>query len=193
MDAIEAIAARRSIRAFKDEGLAEEAVAKILAAASQAPSGKNRQPWRLVGVRGKKRAEMVGVLREAIETFKSRGEDTGSAEWTANVMERAPLTIFVFNAHGVDPWLTRSIDQSFQELVDVQSIGAAIQNMLLAATDLGIGSLWIADVLYAVTELKVWLKEEGQLVAAVSFGVPDERPDARPRKSLDEIVRWVGD
>ena len=191
MNTIEAIAARRSIRAFKDEELPEKAVAKILTAASQAPSGKNRQPWRFVVVQGDKRAEMVGVLRQAIAAFRSRGEDTGSAEWTANVMEQAPLTVFVFNAHGIDPWLEHSTDQIFQELVDVQSIGAAIENMLLVATDLGIGSLWIADVLYAVTELKTWLKEEGQLVAAVSFGVPDESPDARPRKPLEEIVRRV--
>jgi nitroreductase len=191
MNTIEAIAARRSVRAFKAEEIPEEAVTKILTAAAQAPSGKNRQPWRFVVVQGDKRAEMVGVLREAIAAFKSRGEDTGSADWTANVMERAPLTVFVFNAHGVDPWLTRSADQAFQELVDVQSIGAAIQNMLLAAIDLGLGSLWIADVLYAVTELKAWLKEDGQLVAAVSFGVPDESPDARPRMPLDEIVRRI--
>ena len=46
-----------------------------------------------------------------------------------------------------------------------------------------------ADVLYAVTELKTWLQEEGQLVAAVSFGVADEAPDARPRRSLEEIVK----
>jgi len=191
MNTIEAIGARRSIRAFVDEELPEEAVAKILTAASQAPSGKNRQPWRFAVVRGEKRAEMIGVLREAIAAFKSRGEDTGSAEWTANVMEQAPLTVFVFNAHGIDPWLEHSTDQIFGELVDLQSIGAAIQNMLLAATDLGIGSLWIADVLYAVTELKTWLKEEGQLVAAVSFGIADESPDARPRKPLDEIVRFA--
>jgi nitroreductase len=191
MNTIEAIAARRSIRAFKEEELPEEALARILIAASQAPSGKNRQPWRFVVIRGEKRAEMVGILREAIAASRSRGEDTGSAEWTANVMEQAPLTVFVFNPYGIDPWLEHSTDQIFQELVDVQSIGAAIQNMLLAATDLGIGSLWIADVLCAVTELKTWLKEEGQLVAAVSFGAPDESPDARPRKPLDEIIRRI--
>jgi nitroreductase len=189
MNTLEAIAARRSIRAFKQDEISDDAVERLLAAAIQAPSGKNRQPWRLVTVRGDKRDEMIGVMREAIAAFKARGEDTGSAEWTAKIMERAPLTVFVLNPHGIDPWLEHSVDQIFQELVDVQSIGAAIQNMLLAATDLGIGSLWIADVLYAATELKAWLGETGQLVAAVSFGVPDEHPDARPRKPFDEVVR----
>jgi nitroreductase len=191
VNALEAIAARRSIRKFKEDDLPEEALRKILTAGGQAPSGKNRQPWRFVVVRGAKRAEMVAVLREAIERFASRGEDTGSTRWTADVMEKAPVTVFAFNPHGTDPWRTRSVDQAFQELVDVQSVGAAIENMLLAAQDLGIGSLWIADVLYAVDELKHWTGEEGQLVAAVCFGYPDERPDARPRKPLSEIARWM--
>ena len=191
MNTIEAIAARRSIRAFKDEELPEEAVTKILTAALQAPSGKNRQPWRFVVVRGERRAEMVAVMSDAIGAFKARGEDTGSAKWSAKIMKQAPVTVFVMNPHGIDPWLEHSVDQMFQELVDVQSVGAAIENMLLAAMDLGIGSLWIADVLYAVTELKDWLGETGQLVAAVSFGVADEDPAARPRMSLEDLVRWL--
>ena len=64
--------------------------------------------------------------------------------------------------------------------------------MLLAAQDLGIGSLWICDVLYAITEMKEWLGESGELIAAVSFGYPDEAPDARPRKPLGETVRDLG-
>ncbi|MGB2983751.1 MAG: nitroreductase family protein [Candidatus Bipolaricaulia bacterium] len=191
MNTIEAIEARRSIRRFKSEDLPEEALRKILIAASKAPSGKNRQPWRFVVVREDRRAEMVRVLREAIGALRARGEDTGSAEWTADIMEQAPVTVFVINPHGIDPWVTREADQAFQELVDVQSVGAAIQNMLLTAVDLGIGSLWIADVLYAVTEFKDWLGEEGQLVAAISFGVPDESPEPRPRKPLEEIVRGL--
>lgn len=188
MNTIEAIEARRSIRRFKSEDLPEEALRKILIAASKAPSGKNRQPWRFFVIREDRRAEMVRVLREAIGALKARGEDTGSAEWTADIMEQAPVTVFVINPHGIDPWLAREADQAFQELVDVQSVGAAIQNMLLTAVDLGIGSLWIADVLYAVTEFKGWLGEEGQLVAAISFGLPDESPGPRPRKPFEEIV-----
>ena len=101
-----------------------------------------------------------------------------------------PGMVDVWNRETADePFIAPLSEGTFQELVDVQSIGAAIQNMLLAAIELGVGSLWIADVLYAVTELKEWLGETGQLVAAVSFGMPDESPDERPRKSFDELVR----
>ena len=76
-------------------------------------------------------------------------------------------------------------------VVDVQSIGAAIQNLLLAAQDLGLGTLWICDVFYAYDELCAWLGETHQMIAAVALGYPDEQPNPRPRKSVDEVTTWL--
>jgi nitroreductase len=76
------------------------------------------------------------------------------------------------------------------ETVDTQSIGAAIQNMLLAAQAIGLGTLWICDVWSAYQQLEEWLGESGELVAAVALGYPDEQPAARPRRPLSEVVRW---
>ena len=191
MNTLEAIAARRSIRRFKSDPIPDEALRAILTAATQAPSGKNRQPWRFVVVTDEKCAEMVRVMRTGITNMKAQGEDPGSAEWTASVMEQAPVTVFVFNPHGMRPWLAHSIEQMFQALVDTQSIGAAIQNMLLAAQDLGLGSLWICDVFEAYDELCQWLGEPGQMVAAVSLGYADESPAARSRKPVSEVTRWL--
>jgi nitroreductase len=195
MNTLEAIAARRSIRRFKPDPIPEETLTQILTAGSLAPSGKNRQPWRFVVVKEDQRPEMLRILQEGINRTVAKGEDPGSSEWTAHVMEQAPVTVFVFNPDGIYPWLAHSIDQNFTEVVDTQSIGAAIQNMLLAALDLGIGSLWICDVFYAYEELANWLGEgasehaRGQMIAAISFGYPDEAPPARKRKSLDELVK----
>lgn len=134
---------------------------------------------------------MVRVMREGLVRMKAEGADLGSAEWTAVVMDQAPITVFVFNPEGVHPWLRRSIEQAFTDVVNIQSIGAAIQNMLLAAQELGLGSLWICDVFYAYEELREWLGETGQMVAAVSFGYPGESPAARPRMAVDELTRWL--
>ncbi len=188
---MEAIAARRSIRRFKQDPIPDEVLQAILRAATQAPSSKNRQPWRFVVVTGEQCAEMVRVMREGIAKVKARGDDPGSAEWTADVMEQAPVTVFVFNPHGMRPWLAHSIEQMFQAVVNLQSIGAAIQNMLLAALDLGLGSLWICDVFEAYDELCRWLGEPGQMVAAVSFGYADESPSARSRKPVGDVTRWM--
>jgi nitroreductase len=189
---LETIAARRSIRRFKDQPVPDEVLEAILKAGTQAPSGKNRQPWRFAVVLGERRAEMVRIMREGIAEAVAQGEHPGSSQWTANIMEQAPVTVFVFNPHGKYPWLAHSPQEMFQDLVNVQSVGAAIQNMLLAAQDLGLGSLWIADVFYAYGKLCEWLGREGQMmVAAVSFGYPDESPAARPRKAVDKVTRWL--
>ena len=188
MNTLDAIAKRRSIRKFRDAPVADETIEAILEAAVQAPSGKNRQPWRFVVVTGDHRTEMVHVMRESIAYLEEQGEDTGSAKWTANVMEQAPVTVFVFDADTPRerlPW------EGGGDLVNVQSIGAAIQNMLLAALDLGLGSLWICDVLYAYDGLCDWLGQEHQMIAAVSFGYPDEQPGPRPRKPVGEVTTWL--
>jgi F420 biosynthesis protein FbiB-like protein len=191
MDTLEAIAARRSVRHFKDIPIPDNALRKILKAATQAPSGKNRQPWRFIVVTGDKRREMVHVMRDGIAKAKARGEGLGSAEASARIMEQAPVTIFVFNPHGNHPYLAHSIGEMFDDLVNVQSIGAAIQNLLLAAQALGIGSLWICDVFYAYDELCAWLGEQCEMIAAVSLGYPDEQPAARPRRPVSTVARWL--
>lgn len=191
MNTLDAIAGRRSIRRFKDRPFSDEAINAILTAGTQAPSGKNRQPWRFVVVKGEERAEMVRFMREGIAKAIAQGEDPGSSEGSADVMAQAPVTIFVFNPDGMPPWLTRSIDQMFTDVVNIQSIGAAIENMLLAAQDLGLGSLWICDVYYAYEELCSWLGESGQMIAAVAFGYADESPEARPRRPVSEVARWM--
>ncbi len=192
METQEAIAARRSVRKYTDRPVTEEMVSAVLAAAILAPSGKNRQPWRfVVVVDAEKRAQMIRVMREGIADTKARGMETGSAIMTARVMQHAPVTIFVFNPEGVHPWTSHSVGQTFLEMVDTQSIGAAIQNMLLAAQDLGLGTLWMCDVWSAYRQLSAWLGETGQLVAAVALGYPDEQPAARPRRPLSEVVRWL--
>ncbi len=191
METLQAIAARRSIRKFTTQEVPREAVEAVLQAALQAPSGKNRQPWRFVVVAGaEKRAQMIQVMRAGIDASKAEGIPTGTAIMTARVMEQAPVTVFVFNPTGQHPWTQHSVEQTFLEAVDTQSIGAAIQNMLLAAQDMGLGTLWMCDVWSAYEQLAAWLGEPGQLVAAVAIGYPDEQPAARSRRPLSEVVRW---
>jgi nitroreductase len=191
MNTLDAIAARRSIRRFKNTSIPPDCLQAILKAGTQAPSGKNRQPWRFVVVDCARRAEMIQVMRAGIERARREGEDLGSSVWSANVMEQAPVTVFVFNPQGVRPWQEHSIEQMFDDVVDIQSIGAAIQNMLLAAQDLGIGSLWICDVFYAYEELCDWLGEQGEMIAALSFGYADESPAARYRRPVSEVTRFL--
>ena len=187
----ETIANRRSIRKFKSDPIPEEDLRQILQAGMLAPSGSNRQPWKFYVVQGEKSAEMIAWMRAGIARSESESKKTGSAKYSLMVMEQAPVTVFIFNPARMPPWVAHSIDQHLSDLVDIQSTGAAIQNMMLAAEELGLGSLWICDVFYAYEELSAWLGERSEMVAAICLGVPDEHPIARRRKPFDEVVHWV--
>jgi nitroreductase len=191
MNVTDAIAERKSIRKFEDRPLSQEAIDKILLSATLAPSGKNKQPWKFYVVRGEKREEMVQTMQKGMDRLKEVGIKSGSAKYTIRWMAQAPVTIFVFNPTGPSPFEAKDLSDPFTDIVDVQSVGAAIQNMLLTATELGLGSLWICDVYAAYDEFCDWLKAEGQLVAAVSIGYPAQTPQARPRKSIDEVTVYV--
>lgn len=196
MNTLESIANRRSIRKFTQEPVAREAIERILNAAIQAPSAKNRQPWRYVVVK-----EAHDGMIEAMEKGLALRAQTVAGElerqmlqgslYTLAIMKQAPVTVFVLNAEGKTPFEGLApLGERFMELANVQSIGAAVENMCLAATDLGLGSLWICDVFDAYDTLTQWLDTEDQLVCAVSFGHPAESPAARPRKPFAEVVSW---
>jgi nitroreductase len=191
MDTFEAIEMRRSIRIFTNDPVPPAALEKILRAGTLAPSGKNKQPWKFYVIRGQKRDEMIVEMKKGIERLQKMGIRIGSARSTLEVMKQAPVTIFVFNPFSKHPLLKRDTFESFSDLVDIQSVGAAIQNMLLAAHALGLGTLWICDVFFAYEEFCAWLGETGEMIAAVSLGYSDQSPEARPRKSVNEVTHYV--
>ena len=189
MNTLEAIHARRSIRQFTDESVPRESIAQILEAGRQAPSGKNRQPWHFVVAQGAKKTEAVEVMWRALLRREEQGAELGSSNRTAGYMEQAPVIVFVFWSGPEEN--TLGLPSEFWTIAYVSSIGAAIQNMLLAACDLGLGTLWICDVFYAYDELRQWLGRQDQMIAAIAIGYPDECPAPRPRKPIEEIVTWV--
>lgn len=190
MEVMQAIANRRSIRRFEDRPVSRELIEKVLDAGIKAPSGKNKQPWRFYVLQGTKKDELVGIMERGLVQAKAEGRNTGSAENSARIMRQAPVLIMVFESDWTLAEQGGRMGRALN-LVDIQSIGAAIQNMLLAAIDLGLGSLWICDVLHAEDEMAAFLGLKGGVVAAVSLGYPAESPAARSRKPMDEVVTWV--
>jgi nitroreductase len=191
MDIFDAVSKRRSIRSFKDKRVPRELVERILSAAVLAPSAKNHQPWRFVVLEGKARLKLADLMCEGAAYMKSRGEGTGSCENSARIVREAPLTVVIFNPLYEHDGLI--FDHVTYNAPDIQSIGAMIQNMLLAAEALGLGTLWIADVLYAYQMIREWLGRRQELVAAVSIGWADESPQPRPRTPWNQITEWRAD
>ncbi len=80
METHDAIEQRRSIRRYQDRAVSEDDIRAILRAATLAPSGKNTQPWRFVVVQGdEKRAEMVDLMRQGIESGSPRASTPAAA------------------------------------------------------------------------------------------------------------------
>lgn len=188
---------RRSIRKFSDKPVSQKDIVDILESGIKAPSSKNRQPWKYIVIQGNAKAEMLKVFRQGIireENEKAllpqSKQHIAAAKYTIAIMEEAPTIIFVINSLGKDILSELTPEEHIYEICNIQSISASIQNMLLAATEKGIGSLWICDIYFAYQELCKWLNSDGQLIAAIAFGYPNESPQARPRRKLDDIVEW---
>lgn len=188
MDVMEAIWNRRSIRRFRAEPVPRELVTAALQAAQQAPSPKNKQPWHFLVLGEKKHQELIDVMRIATERMNESSQFAAGLEGTVQAMSQAPVVILVLNAESER--YDRNAEYPLPRTADLLSIGASIQNMLLAVLDQGLGALWICDILDAYEDVRRVIGREEELVAAVAIGYPDESPEVRPRKPLSELVAW---
>lgn len=194
---ISAIYDRRSIRKFIDKPISQKDITDIIQSGIKAPSSKNRQPWKFIVIQGKSKEEMINAFHQGIEREENDSallpqskQYIVSAKYTIDIMAQAPTIVFVVNSLGKSVMEKLTTEERIYEICNIQSISAAIQNMLLAATEKGIGSLWICDIYFAYPELCKWLGSDGQLIAAIAFGYPNEFPKERPRKKIDDVVEW---
>lgn len=156
----DAILNRRSIRKYTNESVEDEKVRKILEAGKWAPSGLNNQPWRFIIVKEKK-------------------EELASLTKYSSIIKGADLCIVVFLDSG----------SSYDRIKDILAIGAAIQNMLLCAYSLGIGTCWLGEILNKKEKVNTLLEvpQKMELMAVIALGYPRERPTAT-RKGIEELV-----
>ncbi len=187
---------RRSIRQYKKEPVPREDLLQMLEAARVAPSAKNRQPWRFIVYEGEAKAELLEAMKAGLHREEKDPVLVNSSRHLANavntlrIMKRAPVVICVIDPDGFSPLENLDPDQRFTEINSTMSIGAAVENLLLKATELGYGSLWIGNTCFAYQELTEKIGQKGQLVCAVALGLPDEAPAPRPRKPIEEIVEF---
>lgn len=203
MTMLDVITKRKSTRLFDEKKSIDTVeLERILRAALQAPSPKNRQPWHFTVVMGDdNRRKVAQVLEETLARLKQERIEAGSvtddlelAVGSVRAMKTAAAIVFVeyirdiANEHGDNhSWELSALPF---EVADIQSIGAAAQNMLLEATASGIASLWMCDVLYAVPELSNYLGLKHTLIAAVALGYESRR--STPRFGIEEKVTFFG-
>lgn len=188
---------RRSIRKYRSDSVEIEKIEAVLVAALQAPSPKNRQPWRFIVITDqneKKRlvSSMKAHIRKIAEEKKNRKDISASFE-TLDIIEEAPVFILVCYKYGTaeyhDDDIRWKMTAKDLEVVELQAIGAAVENMLLKAEELGLGSLWCADILYAYDIVAQYSSDI--VISGVCLGYKDEMPSARKRNSILEMCRFI--
>ena len=199
MNIIDAISNRRSIRKFIDKDIDNDIIKNILKAGIAAPSPKNIQPWKFIVITRKTKHELVKIIEAGIENIKhnfglliDEKNFISSAEDTLKIIKEAPVIIFVINTENKQSHRQTPV-KKFVEMANIQSIGAAVENMLLASLEYGVGGLWMSDIYYTVTEIGEWLQTDRQIVAAVALGYPADNVGKAPvktRKELDVLVEW---
>jgi len=182
METNAAILGRRSIRKYKPDPVDEKVLAQVLEAARQAPSWANTQCWRLVVVTNR---EIKAKLADTMFVIPGRVNQTSEA------MKVAPVAV-AFCAEmgkaGMSHGEPRQASTDKGEYWYMFDVALAMENFVLAAQSYHLGTVIIGafDSKAAAEILKV---PEGYTVVALTpLGFPDETPDPRPRKPLNEIV-----
>lgn len=181
MNVTEAIAKRRSIRKFKETEVDDKDMATIIESARLCQSGKNRQPWKFMILKGDEKNHIVKLMTDYLASANPEEiQAYGTLTVSAKAIEAAPVLILVFKDRDEDAVKNES---------DIMSIGAAIEHMALTALDLGLGSLWLRQILYVKKEICEFVGyPDLHLLSGISIGVADEEPKARPRKATEEIL-----
>jgi len=184
----DAIKGRRSIRQFKAEPVPRELIEKILEMAMWAPSGMNQQNWYFVVVTGEKLNKLKEIAKEAFDNhikytlskvFKGNEKVIEITRRFFYTLGDAPCVICVYRTHTPEG-----------DLTDIQSVAAAIENLLLSAYAEGLGACWMTGPVHLrdkINEL-IGVKDK-ELQAVIPIGYPAHAPIAPKRKS--DRIKWV--
>lgn len=196
MELSDVIAARRSIRKFRQEDISADTVRLLLDAARLAPSGSNLQPARFIIVQSPAAKEALGrftpykfIVKAAVifvccadltaMTTRDRrvGElfQEGVFEGVDIDMNNASITSPVMDAEAVKAYLA-------------MNVAIAVEHIVLKAVDLGLGSCWLGRFDRNKTKEFLALDESIYPVVLLPVGHPDQSPKARPRIALDKLV-----
>ncbi|MDP2815977.1 MAG: nitroreductase family protein [Rectinemataceae bacterium] len=208
---------RRSIRKYLDRNIPDEDLRHFIDAAVNAPSGCNSQCWYFVVIKDK--AVIQRMAAAVVEkTFEFYGKvippDGDKSEFQAFLETKGRAATFFVNAPAViavfmtkltyyDPRITglfEDMGYSYEAMMermswpDVLSIGAAIQNMLLAIHERGYGACWMNEPAIAGDRMNGILGVPGdcRFISLIPVGIPSYVPKAKTCKKFENTFKIVG-
>lgn len=212
MEFNELIRKRRSIRKYQSTPIPDEDIIRFIEAAVTAPSGCNSQCWHFVALKGlDKISALAKVVEESVENFYRKEFESlkegfiKERKKALTFFKNAPVVIVVFltGLTYYDERVTKLYKDngySYRDVMDklgspdILSIGAAIENMLLAIEDMGYGACWMNDPVIAEEDIKRFLNvsEDYRLMSLIPVGLPAYRPREKDMKPLSEVLEILG-
>jgi len=204
MELREVIEKRASVRKFKADAVPVDDLREMAALAGRAPSVNNTQPWRFVAVTNKDTLHcMSKSVKDKLNILLPDGDSEEAAKAKTQV---SWFSTFFADAPAVMVVLARPYEAVVDKVIgsgtvshddineirghpDIQSIGAAVQNLLLAAVDMGYGACWLSGPLVARQEIESCLEIDSpwRIAAMVAIGKPASEVTQREKKPIEEI------
>ena len=195
-DTLRSIRDRRSIRAFSEAQVSEEDLLAILHAAHQAPSAHNQQSWRFIVLKDKAKNDLAAMVTERSVNFPK--PSAALLRMASSSIINAPVVVAVLNTgelieRGTELFkIDKEAAHDFFRIMEIQSSAAAVQNMLLAATSLGLGTVWLGVLALMQKDVLGFLSAPGgEFMAIIPIGYP-VKPGVQPSKhELDMVVKYL--
>lgn len=188
MNVFDTIKSRRSNGLVLDKPVAKEIIEKVLEAGTWAPSHFKTEPWKFYVLTGEGR----GVLGEVLVEIAKRKMDDPTSESNRKKLEKIyekPFRAPVIIVAAVEPMISEKV--IIQE--EYGAVYAAIQNMLLAAHELGLGGFWRTGKPTYDSLMKelFGLSEKGEVLGFLYFGYPKREMTEGKRKPVGEVTKWI--
>ncbi|KMY67605.1 hypothetical protein AAU61_11700 [Desulfocarbo indianensis] len=190
MELTDAIKGRRSVRAFADTPVSEADLAAIVEAATWAPSPLHLQPWSFVIIKSPQaKAEVLQSCQQAKQGVLEAGGPEWVKKYGFDFLEQAPVLVAVFydaKKGGLGPYFN-------QPHGALQAASAAVQNLMLAAWERGLGSLWLTFFDPALAAKALGAPEGLGLAGIMPLGRPAVESKAPPRKQAKVFIDRYGE
>lgn len=204
MEFSELIQKRLTTLKYTNQKVKEEDMHQIIDSAIMAPSAKNRQPWRFYVLTDKQKnyiadkmeawinnTGLVTTIKRSAELIRNVGNCMliYSNQWDRNHIERIKEPKNLLNGEDVENIVVMH-DYYFDRIkADTLSIGAAVEHMILKATELGIDTTWLCDVLFIDDVINSYLGlQDKELICGVAFGYRSKNPVRKGRYKKQYLV-----
>jgi coenzyme F420-0:L-glutamate ligase / coenzyme F420-1:gamma-L-glutamate ligase len=190
---LDELRSRRSIRKYQQKPIPKKLITEVLEAARWAPSAHNAQPWRFIVLTktSSKRKLSTAMAESWAEDMAKDEQKIDEATMLAKVERFANAPALILACFTMDG-MHEQPDQKRQNVerdLALESLGAAIQNLLSAAHNNGLGACWFCAPAFCKDHVRKILKipPEVEPAALIAMGYADEKPLVPQRKQLDEF------